>query len=310
MNVIATPPLDHDSLREQCRRLQTEGMSFKAQAAESGITYGTFTNFIGNTYAGDNDRVAASIDKWLKARDERAATAAIIPMGPSFVETATSNHLMGIFTYAQTAPDIVVAAGGAGIGKTITARQYQRTRPNVHVVTMRPTTAGTHNMLAEIAEVMSVEERSANKLARAIGRKVSGSNALIILDEAQHLQPTALDEIRSLFDAWSVGIALVGNETVYSRLEGQGRQASLAQLYSRVGMRLTQPRTRPEDVEALLGAWGIDDPASVALLRKIATKPGALRGMVKTIRLATVAGGATPANIRAAAAQLGATVME
>jgi DNA transposition AAA+ family ATPase len=206
-------------------------------------------------------------------------------------------------------------AAGAGVGKTTTAEEYKRTRPNVYLATMRPTTSGTHTMLAEIAEVMGIEERSANKLSRAIGRKVQGSNALLIIDEAQHLQSSALDELRSLHDAWKVGIALVGNQTVYTRLEGQGRQSSLAQLFSRVGMRLTQSKPRTEDVTTLVGAWGVSDPKMIKTLQAIAGKPGALRGVSKTLRLATMVanGGDGPlsdAHLRGAWKQLGDTLVD
>lgn len=313
-------PLDQDTLREKCRILKDEGLSFTAQAKECGIAYGSFTNWLGGTYGGPTDKIAEKVSNWLDARTERAAAVSALPTAPSYVATPTSTAIMTLFTFAQSSPDIVVVAAGAGVGKTTTAQEYKRTRPNVYVITMRPTTSGTHTMLAEIAEVMAIEERSANKLSRAIGRKVQGSNALLIIDEAQHLQSSALDELRSLYDAWGVGIALVGNQTVYTRLEGQGRQSSLAQLFSRVGMRLTQAKPRTEDVATLVAAWGIRDPKMLKTLQSIASKPGALRGVTKTLRLATmVASGdgqdgaataLTDAHLRGSWKQLGDTLVD
>ena len=102
-------------------------------------------------------------------------------------------------------------------------------------------------------------------------------------------------------------MALLGNESVYSRLEGTGRSSSLAQLYSRVGMRMTRGKPLPEDVTALITAWGIDDDAAASVLRQIAAKPGALRGLTKTLRLAALTGGLSSTHIRAAWSQLGNT---
>ncbi len=318
MNAITN--IDHEQLRAECRRLKDqESIAFTAQARDCGVAYGSFTNWLGATYAGNNEAIAEKVTHWLASRTERAAAVATLPTAPTFVATPTSTAIMTLFTFAQSSPDIVVVATSAGVGKSTTAEEYKRTRPNVHLITMRPSTSGTHTMLAEIAEVMGIEERTVNKLARAIGRRVHGSNALLIIDEAQHLAPAALDELRSIHDAWGVGIALVGNQTVYSRLEGEGRKSSLAQLFSRVGMRLTQARPRVEDVTALVAAWGIDDPSMTRTLQAIASKPGALRAVSKTLRLATMVakgsegpGGSvlTDAHIRAAWKQLGDTLSE
>lgn len=299
-----------ETLRDQCRALQAGGMAITAQAAEAGIAYKTLAAWVAGTYEGNNDKVAAEVDKWLRARDERAATTATLAQAPGWVDTPTAGYLVSMLTYAQAAPDIVVAGTGAGHGKTVTARHYRATRPNVYLATMRPTTGGIHTMLAEIAEAVGVEERMANRLSRSIGRKLQGTNALLIVDEGQHLATGAMDELRSLHDGWHIGIAILGNESVYSRLEGQGRQSSLAQLYSRVGMRLSQSRLRDGDADALIAAWGVTDPQVVRLAKTIAAKPGALRGMCKTLGLAAMVGGITPDTVRAAYRQLGNTITE
>lgn len=311
MNAIpATQPVNHADIRAECRALQAEGMPLTEQARQSGVAYKTFAAYIGDAYQGDNEKVGGEIAKWLRARKERAATSSSLIKQPDWVETPTAAHLVAMFTFAQTAPDIVVGATGAGHGKTVTARHYRSTRPNVYLATMRPTTGGVHTMLAEIAEVVGVEERMANKLSRAIGRKLAGSQSLLIIDEGQHLKTEALDELRSLHDGWQIGIAILGNESVYTRIEGLGRQSSLAQLFSRVGMRLSQAKLPTADAEALIAAWGIDDADTVKLLKAIAAKPGALRSMSKTLSLAHVAGGITADTVRAAYRQLGAVMTE
>jgi DNA transposition AAA+ family ATPase len=309
-------PLDHAAIQADLLKVKADfKLSWSRLASLSGIPKGTISNYGTGNYDGDLDRVGAEVKKWLDTRGERAATQALLPAAPGFVETATAKRILSLLSFAQSAPDIVVAAGGAGIGKTEAVRQYRRTHPNVHIATMRPTTSGVHTMLGEVATVMCVEERAAARLSRAIGVKVQGAGALLVIDEAQHLVPAALDELRALHDNWGLGIALVGNETVYSRLEGQGRVASLAQLYSRVGMRFTQGKPTADDVRALIEGWGIDDAAIAKTLAAVAAKPGALRGMGKTIKLAVMlaAGDDVPLadrHVRDAWRQLGNAVIE
>jgi hypothetical protein len=97
--------------------------------------------------------------------------------------------------------------------------------------------------------------------------------------------------MRTIHDLTGIGVALVGNETVYTRLEGHGRQAQFAQLYSRVGMRISKNKVRRDDVNILLNGWNIMGEAERGLLFEIARKPGGLRGMTKTIRLAFLSSG-------------------
>jgi len=305
-----------DAIRAQVRQvMEAEGLSQAAVARDCGVAYGTFSSWLGGTYQGRNDKVAGEVQIWLASREERKRAAAAVPRTPGFIETRSAAGFLEALRFAQVMPEISVIAGGAGIGKTSAAQHYAGSNPNVWLATMDPSTAGVHGMLAELAEVMGVVERVAMRLPRAIGRRVAGSQGLIVIDEAQHLQPVSLDMLRSLYDRYQVGVALVGNELVYARLEGEGRKAGFAQLYSRVGVRVTQTRPRAEDICALVQAWGVTDAEELRLLKAIARKPGALRVLTKCLQLATMlAGGAEEQrgakHIRAAWSRLTASATE
>lgn len=287
-NEASAPKYNEEDLRAAVHALVADGMNLTAQAKEAGIAYGSFTNWAGGTYGGDNQRIAGQVSQWLAARVERAAIASVMPSAPAYVDTPTARRITALFTFAQSSPDIVVSAAGPGVGKTTAAEEYQRTHPNVFLVTATKTRRSAHNLFAELAVIMDVTERMSARLNRAIGTKLRGRKALIIVDEAQHLSVDALEEIRSLYDLYGCGIALIGSPAVFARIEGKGRDGDLAQLFSRVGMRMTQARPRAEDVTALATAWGIIEPKVMRLLQKIAMRPGALRVMTKTLTLASI----------------------
>lgn len=284
-------------------------------AKEFGIPYGTFTAWKGGSYAGDNDRIAGEVAKGLEARRDRARTSAVLPAAPGFQQTPTAQALLSILQFCHHAPDLGVIAGGAGIGKTTTLEEYKRRTPNVHIVTAEPVTRAAHSLLADLSETIGVVERSPSRLSKAIVQRLAGAGALIVIDEAQHLTTEALDQLRTVHDKAKCGIVICGNETVYSRLAGEGRKAQFAQLFSRVGMRHTQPRPLDGDVITLVSAWKVDGEREIGLLKSIARKPGALRGITKTLRFAhVIAAGEGVAlaekHIRAAWAQLGAETLE
>lgn len=283
-------PDEFDGLRDHCRAVMDRDELNNAQLARQlGIATATFSAWYNGTYTGRNDRVAADVERGLDSMESRAQTAAALPPDVAFQWTPTAKKIMTILQFGQAAPDIVVIAAGAGVGKTTTVDHYAKTNANVWKVTAQPCTATVYPMLGLIAEVMDLNEKVQTRFSRAIEKFVKGKNGLLIVDEAQHLDTKALDQLRSIHDASGVGLALVGNEKIYGKL---GRQAEFAQLFSRIGMTLTQVRPRAADVDALIDAWDIKKADEKKALKIIARKPGALRGMTKTLRLATmIAGG-------------------
>lgn len=280
-----------EALRARVRQIITaEDLTQKDVSRASGIAYGTLTGWLSGTYAGRSDRIAADVERWLGAREERRAAIAFAPASPGFVRTPTAERCQQALTMAQVLPDIVAIVGAAGIGKTESACAYRESNPNVWMVTANPAASGANTIMTMIAEEMRLVERNSQKLTRAIGQKVLGAQGLIIVDEAQHLGLTALEQLRSIHDAYGVGFAFVGNETVHGLLSG-GRHGEHAQLSSRFGYRLAQRRPVAPDIEMLLDAWAVDDDAQRQFLVKVGGKPGALRVMTKVLRLTALLGG-------------------
>ncbi|MFG1466671.1 AAA family ATPase [Xanthobacter sp. DSM 24535] len=309
-------PLDH--VREEVRLIMTtEGLTQVEIAKEAGIAYGTFTPWMGGTYKGDNSGIAAKVSRWLETRRERERTAMVLPTAPGFVRTPTASAMLDLFAFAQSAPDFVVAVGGAGIGKTTAIEEYQKRSSNVFVVTAEPCLSSPNNLLSAVADAVGVVERSTNRVSRAVVARLKNAAALIIIDEAQHLESKALDQLRTVHDLAKCGIAIAGNESVFGRLQGgEARGAQFAQLHSRVGMRIVQPKARAKDICEILAAWGIDGAAPAGqLLKEIGRKPGALRNLTKTLRLAGMFAsssgeGLGPNHIRQAWGQLSSSQLE
>ncbi|NIX75415.1 AAA family ATPase [Microvirga terricola] len=278
---------DMDNLRSQVRSIsEKEGLKLSVIAPETGIPYGTFTSWLNGTYAGDNDRIATAVEKWLQARNERAQTSAILPTEPGFQTTPTAEKILALLSFCHHAPDFGVISGGAGIGKTTTIESYRQRAPNVFVVTAEPVAKSSHALLMDLAEAIGVVERSPVRLSRAIQNRLKTMKALLVVDEAQHLPTATLEQLRTIHDLAKCGLVLSGNQTVYSRLAGGAAKAEFAQLFSRVGMKMSQDRPLDEDVVSLARAWGVTSENEINLLRVIGRKPGALRGVAKTIRLA------------------------
>lgn len=282
-------PDEITAIRTKVREImEREGLSQADIARGSGVAYGTLTGWLAGTYQGNNDRIAGEVQIWITARDENRRAATLVPRVPGYQATPSSEEFIQTLRFAQMMPEISVIAGAPGLGKTTSIREYQRSNPNVWVLTLDPSSGGVHGMMVELCETLGIQERVPNRLARAIGRKVEGTGGLIVIDEAQHAKTSALDQMRSFYDRYGVGIALVGNETVYDRLEGEGKKKSFAQLFSRIGVRITRSKPQAGDICAILAGWGITDAEETRFLKGIGARPGALRSVTKTLQLASV----------------------
>lgn len=222
----------------------------------------------------------------------RSGTSLVVPAGlpeaPEWVETPTSKKILAGLRYAQLASDIVVIYGGAGLGKTHSIRQYQATSLNVFHAEMSPSTRGVLASLEEIALAVGLSNYGSRPafMHRTICARLRNTGGLMVIDEAQELSVLALDQVRCIHDRARIGIALVGNERVYTQMTGSNRAAYLDRLYSRIGKRIHLKRSTDGDADSLIKAWGITDGTCRARLLEIASKPGALRVLNKTLRLA------------------------
>ncbi len=260
-----------------------------AISREAGVSSSALNQWLNGRYAGDNQRLEMKLDQWIEAFHARRTREQMLPSAPKWIAMPTSERVLAALSYAQFAEDIVVIYGAAGVGKTASAKHYVGDNPNVWLATMSPASARTVPALEEVAEAVGLSESGGGaKLQRMIIRRIRSTYGLLIIDEAQHLTLPALDELRALHDATGIGLALVGNEAIYARMTGGNRAAYLDRLYSRVGKRVHLLRAAPKDIDALVAAWSLPTKECRTICRAIAAKPGGLRGLTKTLRLASM----------------------
>ena len=285
-----TVKTEQDNISERIRQeMQQYGLSQALVSRESGVSAARLSQWLAGAYRGDNESVESSLRCWLQSRRERASSLSDIPHAPAWIVTPTAKKVHTALFYAQSTADVSVIYGGAGVGKTCTALKYQSDNPNVWIATMTPATASLAASFERVAVAVGIREvpTVALRIESAIVEKVRGTGGLLIVDEAQHLSRPALEGIRSLHDATQMGIALLGNESVYAQLTGGARQAHFAQLFSRIGRRLRLNGPEDGDVDALLDAWKVPGEAK-KLCAMVAKQNGALRGLTKTLRWASL----------------------
>lgn len=289
IETIQAGDTEMDELRTTVRAVIDGGkLSIGAAGRQSGIAQSTLSMWLNRSYAGDNQRVAEQLRTWLENREAAARARAAAPLALGYVTTRSGEAFAGVLEHAQYMPDLVVVAGGAGVGKTTACERYAAEHRNCWMLTAAPSLASAHAMLEYACETVGVREGAPARRARALAARLKGTGGLVIVDEAQHLRTATFDELRSLHDRAEIGMAFVGNESIHMRMDGGGRRSEFAQVFSRVGMRVSRARPLARDVEAILDAAGVTGERERAFLKQVAAKPGALRGVMKCLRVATM----------------------
>ncbi len=268
--------------------MEAERLSAAAVGREADVGQSTVHAWLKASYSGSNAAVAFKMARWLASRQARVRTQAGLRQAPDFVATPASRAFVTVMEHAQFSPDLSVIVGDPGVGKTTTGQHYASQHANVWMLTAEPCCTVPRALLEDLGEAVgaTANRNSGWLLSKAIVRKLTRSGGLILVDEAQHLSSQSLDQLRTIHDLSRVGVVLMGNPAIYGKLEGGAQRKQFAQLYSRVGMRLSRPRATRGDVDALLDAWELADKPARELCHAVARSGGALRTMTKVLRQA------------------------
>jgi DNA transposition AAA+ family ATPase len=119
-----------EHIRAEVKRVAA-GRPMTQVATEAGVPYGTFSSWMGGTYSGKTSRIANLAQRWIVAQSTQERTRAMMPAAPGYTETPTARAIISTLEFAQYTPDLVMVAGGAGVGKTTAIARHKATNPNV-----------------------------------------------------------------------------------------------------------------------------------------------------------------------------------
>lgn len=284
------------TLINQTKQFLTEtGTSQSKLAKEAGINAGALSAYLNENYKGNIAEIEAKLTVYLgrQATKEREFVEA-----PMFIQTETANQIFKTLEFAQIANCMATVYGASGVGKTQSIREFRRRHNNTWIITAKPSCSSLLEVLYGIALELGISDAPRRKgvLSRLIVRKMQGTAGLLIIDEADHLPYEALEELRLLqeevvnesFPTPGVGLVLVGNDKVYTRMRGGiSPNDQYARLWSRNAKRTSIQKVKKKDIQAIAKAWGLnEDEDALKVMQSITETGGGLRILTQTLRLA------------------------
>lgn len=271
-----------EALRNGLEQYRTAGrakpLTMTAMATELGVSSTRVCKYLAGKPEGDVTDMEARVADLLKAAKRRS----VIDVTP--FETNVTQIIHATLELVRKTNDVGLIAGPAGIGKSIAARSYHETKPTSIWVTMprwQRSDAGLVGLLFDACETRSWSHNTPR--ANWLCDHLSGSNRLIIIDNAQRMTAGAREWIFDLHDATACPVALVANPELLAAIRGNDQQFSRVGIYQQVALAPKQIRDYAKRlVDALVpnADGGLHDFAAA-----VAEERGHLRALKKQLLL-------------------------
>lgn len=217
----------------QVRNAIEESSQSQAETAKAmGMSAPKLSGILSGTYNVDNiGKTESVLRNWL---DTYAKRKVYKPLVLDFVSTRASRHIFEIAESCRVYKELGVCVGEAGVGKTTSVKEYARNHSDVVLVYANHSMT-KRSLFARLADALglSIKGSTSDLFDRCAARLHQGDYCVII-DEAEHLTPSMLDDLRRLADpeVGGCGMLFVGLESFLVLVSS--RRTDFAYLYSRI----------------------------------------------------------------------------
>ena len=224
-----------ETVNELSEFMKSSGKSQQQIAKETTLSPSVISQFLKQSYRGDNEAVAKTVSQYLEMARHRISGTKHVCFYKDMHNTQAVSFAC---FHAHCHGDIVLVCGDAGAGKTTALEYYDSDHPCVVMVTANSFTSSATSILQMIARKTGKTMAGKKEiLMSSLVDYFRNTGRLIIIDEADHLTMAALQAVRNLNDQAKVGIVLSGNNKIYTQMLQGSKCSDLEQLRTRIVVR-------------------------------------------------------------------------
>lgn len=158
-------------------------------------------------------------------------------------QTIRTAHLNGV---------MAMIYGDSGLGKSTAAKEYAKEFEDaIYIEANKSYTAKI--LFKKLHKMIGYSgEGSLNTLVDDVIEKLKNSKRALIIDQAEDLNNTALQLIRTVFDHAGIGIILLGLQDLFNNVRGQRHE--FEQFYTRITVTVKLKKLKSDDIHKLVTA--------------------------------------------------------
>lgn len=220
---------NNNPLAEQLAELMAvKGLSQTQVASQIGKSPSVISQYLKGIYGGDTTAVDTAVEQLI---ERYAAKNREIKMG--YVQTETAANIGNLMAVTHATGDVQLIIGEAGLGKTMSVKEYAKNHSDVILIEVEPT-FNAKVLLSALCDKLGLPAaRNTHDMMLSVCKKLNDSGRLLIVDEAELLAHKPLEILRRLHDLTGIGIVLAGMPRLRANL--RGKRGEFKQLYSRIG---------------------------------------------------------------------------
>jgi len=231
------------------------------------------------TYAGNVDRIVASMQRAMKRFAERSKT----PAKPRFRKTVVAEKVLHLLRWAHLDRSLFVVLGDPGIGKTMASLRYARSEKDVIHITLGPG-CSPRSVLHDLTDALRIPWRNAVRdMRREIISALKGTDILVVTDDGDwlgHHQDT-LHHLRIIQEDALIGMVILATPAFESDLRRRAN-GTTQQFLDRAAVHRLQSSS-DDDLDTVTREYELDAEARRVLRLGCG---GSARRAVNAVRLA------------------------
>jgi hypothetical protein len=228
---------------------ETSRKSWNEISRQIGINSSIISQWRKGKYAGDNAEVDKAVERFLRIENQKHFQ---IKKDLDFVPILNTKKIQSVLNTAHTDGIIAAITGDTGTGKTMSIKKYMDENDVIYIEANR-----TYKFPIEYLRRIHTHSKvgkngigTMNRLCMDIIEELKGKNILIVVDQADYLNLSAIDIFRTINDASGVGVVFVGLPSFTARL--RGNEAEVRQVRDRIKVKLELRSYTASDAEVIL----------------------------------------------------------
>lgn len=219
----------------------------QAHVARSlGLSPAVISTWLKGEYRGDNESLERKISQFMANFNIKR-----VEVQEEIVKTRDLVSAHFVMDEAVVGREMAVLYGNPGTGKSVAVKEWVKEHPEAILIEVIPGMR-VKSLLQEIARKLGIDANAkAEELVVQISKEFKRRDGVLVIDEAEHLSVTALENIRRIWDFSRVPVILVGTYGLIKNLKGN--RGELLQLYSRIKGKWEFKELSEDDFKKLFG---------------------------------------------------------